>query len=127
MPGLPLGELIRRAKKWDEKVGFSDADRKKLKVFASWNSVYQSTIYPLINLYFKLHGNLDIPVAFKVPNCSSWPTWSWQQNLGKQVHQIRHGSMYLSEEEKDALESMDFKWGSKGRTPQRESKHHKSN
>ena len=58
--GLSLIKLFHQAKEWNEKVGFSDADRKKLRVFASWNSVYQSNIYPLMELYFKLHGNLDI-------------------------------------------------------------------
>ena len=37
MPGLKLGELFSRAKKWDETFGFSDADRKKLNVFVVWN------------------------------------------------------------------------------------------
>ena len=117
LPGLSLGQLLLRAKQWDKEVGFSDADRKELKVFASWNSVYQSTIYPLMDLYYKLEGNVDIPVAFQVPTCSPWPTWSWEQNLGKQVvEKIRAGSMKLSEKEKNVLETMDFKWGPKGRT-----------
>ena len=126
LPALALGELFRRAKTWDEKVGFSNADRKELKVFASWNTVYRSTIYPLMALYFKEYGNLDIPAIFPVPSCSPWPTWSWKQKLGNQVPSIRAGSISLSEEEKDILESMDFKWGPKGRTPQRESKRHKA-
>ena len=46
LPGLPLGRLYHRAKKWDEKVGFLDAGRKQLELFPTWNSVYQSTIYP---------------------------------------------------------------------------------
>ena len=125
LPGLSLGKLFSRANQWDEKVGFSDADRKELKVFASWNSVYQSTIYPLIDLYFKQQGNLNILVAFQVPSCSPWPTWSWQQKLGHQTDKIRQGCMFLSEEEKDVLETMDFKWGPKGRTPKRENKRHK--
>ena len=79
-----------------------------------------------MDLYFKLHGNLDISVAFQVPSCSPWPTWSWQQKFGRQANSIRMGAMILSEEEKDVLDSMDFKWGPKGRTPQRESKRHKS-
>ena len=106
LPGLALGELFGRAKQWDEKVGFSDADRKKLKVFASWNSVYQSTIYPLIKHYFKLRGNLDIRQSFIVPSCIPWPAWSWQQKLGRNTDSIRTGTMSLTEEEKNVLESM---------------------
>ena len=47
--------------------------------------------------------------------------------LGPQVHSIRRESMLLDEEEKDILEFMDFKWGPKGRTTQRESKRHSVN
>ena len=126
MPDLLLDELFHQAKRWDEKVGFSDADRKELKAFASWNSVYQSTIYPLMDLYFMMHDNLDLLKAFQVPRYSPWPTWSWQQKLGVQVDSIRTGRMSLIKEEKDVLDSMDFKWGPKGRTPQRETKRHKA-
>ena len=125
-PGLFLGQLFHRAKTWDEKIGFSNADRKKLKSFATWNSIYQSTIYPLLALYFKLHGHVDVPHALLVPSCSPWPTWSWQQKLGRNIDSIRTGSVYLSDKEKNVLESMNFKWGPKGRTPQRESKRHKA-
>ena len=66
--------------------------------------------------YFKLNNSLDIPVAFQFPGGSPWPTWSWQQKLGNQIINIRTGTMSLTEEEKDVLESyMDFKWGPKGR------------
>ena len=125
LPGLQLGELFHRAMKWDEKVGFSDTDRTKLKVFATWNSVYQSNIYPLLKLYYLLNGDLNIRFDFQVPSCSPWPTWSWQQKLGSQTGSIRRASMSLSEEDKDVLDSMDFKWGPKGRTNQRESKRYK--
>ena len=118
LPGLPFGKLFQRAKQWDEKVGFSEADRKKLEVFASWNTIYQSTIFPLMETYSNLNGNLRIQQRFQVPSCSPWPTWSWQQNLGLQAVGIRQGSMTLSEEEKDILDSMDFKWGPKGRIKQ---------
>ena len=94
------------------------------KNLKSGNSVYQSTIIYLyacllIDLYFKLHGNLNIPYAFQAPSYSPWSTWSWQQKISNQTNSIRKGSMSLSEEEKDVLESID-KWGPKGRTPQRE-------
>ena len=77
-------------------------------------------------IYFNLHDNLHIPKAFQVPDCKPWPTWSWQQKMGSQVQSIRTGTMFLSEEEKNALESMCFKWGPKGRTPQRANKRQKS-
>ena len=117
-----MGELFHRAKRWDKKVGFSSDERKELKDFPTWNSVYQSTILPLMVIYFNLHGNLHIPIAFRISSCDAWPTWSWQQNLGANTHSIRQGSMILSEEEKDILESLHFKWGPKGRTPFRISK-----
>ena len=79
LPKLQLGKLLHRAKKWNKKVGFSDADRKELEDFSSWHSVYQPTVYPLMEIYFKLNRNLDIPEAFKISSCSPWPTWSWQQ------------------------------------------------
>ena len=120
---LPMGKLFHRAKKWDEKVGFSSDKRKQLEVFPTWNSVYESTIYPLMVIYSNLLGNLDIPQNFQVPICDAWPTWSWQQKLGKQTKGIRKGSMKLSEEEKDILDSMHSKWGLKGRTPLK-TKHH---
>ena len=74
-----------------------------------------------MEMYFKVHGNLDVPFDFQIPSCSPWPTWSWEQKLGRQVVEvIRTGNLTLSEEEKDVLDSMDFKWGPKGRTPLRE-------
>ena len=120
LPGLALGQLFHRAKKWDEMVGFSDTNGKELKVFATWKSVYQSTILPLLEMYFKVHDNLHIPLVFQVPSRSPWPTWSWKQKLGAQAHKLRKGSMSLTEDEKDVLESMHFKWGPKGCPPQRE-------
>ena len=114
LPGLKLGQLFRRAKAWDEKVGFSGVDRKELKVFATWNSVYYSTVYPLLEHYFKLYGNLGMQQSFSVPSCISWPKWSSGQRLGEQTRKIRNGDMILSEEEMDVLESMGFKWGPKG-------------
>ena len=77
-------------------------DRNELKVFAAWNSVYQSTIYPLMDLYSKLRGNLDILRPFSVPTCSPWQMLSSEKKLGAPVHNIRSGAMSLSEEEKDA-------------------------
>ena len=73
-------------------------------------------------IYSNLHGNLDIPSAFQVPSSDAWPTWSWQQDLGRNTNAFRQGSMILSEEEKDILESLHFKYGPKGRTPFRKSK-----
>ena len=125
LPEQALGELFHRAKTFDEKVGFLDVDRKKLKVFSSWNSV-QSTIYPLMELYFKLHENLDIRQSFLVPCCGPDDV-VLETKFGHQVAQgIRTGRFLLSGEEEDVLESMNFKWGPKGRTPKRENKRHKS-
>ena len=118
LPGLQLGPLFRRAKKWNEMNRFSEAERKQLEVYPTWNSRYQSIVYPLMIVYYNLHGNLHVPYSFQVPSSSPWPTWSWQQKLGRNTDSIRTGSLYLSDEEKDFLESMDFKWGPKGRTPQ---------
>ena len=118
LPGLPLGKLFHRAKKWDVKVGFSKQERNALSVFAPWNSIYQSTIFPLLEIYYILYGNLYIPESFTVPKEKNvWPKWSWKQKLGKQIPNIRCGRMSLSEEEKNKLESMLFKWGPKGRSP----------
>ena len=71
-----------------------------------------------MELYFKLHSTLAIPYDFQVPSCSPWPTWSWQQKMGDRATKLRIGDILLSEKEKDTLESMNFKWGAKGRTPQ---------
>ena len=79
-----------------------------------------------MDLYFKVHGNPNITKAFLVPSCNPWPTWSWLHKLGRNTGSIRTGSMSLSEEEEDVLESIQFKWGPKGRTPQRENKRHES-
>ena len=81
---------------------------------------------PLDGNLFQAEKNLNIPATFPLPSCSPWPTCR-QQKLGSQVQHIRTGSMFLSEEEKDVLESMDFKWGPKGRTPQRENKRQRAN
>ena len=126
LPGLPLGQLFFRAKKWNEKVGFLEHELKQLEVFATWNSVYQSTIFPLMEIYFNLHGDLHIPNIFPIPACDPWPIWSWLQQLGAQTQSIRQGGMSLFEEEKDTLDSMHFKWGPKGRTPIRENKRQKT-
>ena len=125
LPGLSLTQLFFRAKKFDEKIGFSNADRKELKFFGAWNSSYQSTISPLMELYFKLNKTLDIPVDYTVPSSSPWPTWSWEQKLGLQANNIRQRGISLSEDEKDVLDTMDFKWGIRGRTPHRASKRHR--
>ena len=65
----------------------------------------------------KLHGDLNIPQKFLVPSFTPWPTWSWQQKLGAQVKNIRTGTIKLSEEKKNVLNSMHFKWGPNRRNP----------
>ena len=99
---------------------------KKAKSFCIMEFSLPIDHLPLDGPLLKLYGNLNIVIAFQVPKCSPWSTWAWQQKLGRQIDTVRSDSMFLTEEEKDVLESMEFKWGPKGRTPQRENKRHKS-
>ena len=63
-PELPLGELFIRAKAL-KKLVFLDADRKVLKVFATCNSGYYLTFYPLLKQYFQLNKNLNVFYNYK--------------------------------------------------------------
>ena len=115
LSGLAIGQLFHRAKKWNGHVGFSEQDLDHLKVYPSWNSVYTGTIYPLVVIFHNMYEHVLIPQIYKVPCCRPWPAWSWNQKLGLQIQNIRVGTMSISEDGKDVLENMGFKWGPKGR------------
>ena len=114
LPGLALGKLYHRAKKYDETIGFSRAVRDQLEVYPAWHSLYHSNVYSLLVVYFCLFDHLHFPVSFEVPSYYPWPPWAWGEKLGIRTQGVRNGYMPVSVAELFVLGNMHLKWGPKG-------------
>ncbi|RHY22457.1 hypothetical protein DYB32_009495 [Aphanomyces invadans] len=67
-----------------------------------------------LETYKRLHGDLNVPADFVVPdNDPLWPRQLWNTRFGSFVHTLRHRNAELSNERRDALETLGFVWSAR--------------
>ena len=110
--GLKLGKIttaIRTGNAWRQKkaelrkMGFVFDNVRKLR--------WKTQVYPALRRYKELHGDLQVPINFVVPNFNEYPIATHGVKLGLIVKSIRDKNYYKSN--RQDLEDMGFEYQSK--------------
>jgi hypothetical protein len=70
-------------------------------------------VFLALQTYKRIHGDLNVPLSFVVPNDSKWPSEIWGLELGSTVNGIRYKENF--ENYKDELNALGFEWKPKER------------
>ncbi|CAK4080710.1 unnamed protein product [Aphanomyces euteiches] len=113
---LPLGRLVGT---WRQTEATMSADKRaeldrvgfvwslaKTKLF-SWADKLLA-----LETFRRLHGHVQVPPGFVVPESTEWPKTTWALRLSQTVHNLRFSSESLSSEKRAALDALDFPWAS---------------